>query len=342
MGNEILRMELEDLKNPEAYFNFAKNLVEGHRMDFDLAIKYYSKVLELNPLYVQAYINRGALNAIPGADMMGAIADYTKAIELDPKNAEAYYVDRGWAKNRVDDFQGAIDDSSMAILSNSNNEYAYGIRGIAKAGMKDYDGAIADHTREIELTGLEGYGYFNRANARSASSDYRGAIDDLSIAISGPYDCYRFHMERGINYLKLGLEEKAQTDFFTAFEMEEEYTYRIASYYFQRDYLFEGENGKSEPKFTDEWRTLVGEKIENRDFMGVIEDINREISLHPEAETYCFRGSVNNCNGDYMGAQMDLTKAITLLPCADAYRIGESRDMVLKIFREQSTITRKH
>ena len=39
----------------------------------------------------------------------GAIEDYTKAIEIDPSNAFSY-LERGRAKEKLEDYQGAIDD----------------------------------------------------------------------------------------------------------------------------------------------------------------------------------------------------------------------------------------
>ena len=57
--------------------------------NFNSAIIYYTKAIELDPKLTAAYNNRGnAYHNLKNYEV--AIADYTKAIELDPKLAAAY------------------------------------------------------------------------------------------------------------------------------------------------------------------------------------------------------------------------------------------------------------
>jgi len=69
--------------------------------DYKTAIEYFSKVIEINPGFSEAYVGRGTaysrLNDA-GADSSfydkqanNAILDFDKAIELDPKDGLAYY-----------------------------------------------------------------------------------------------------------------------------------------------------------------------------------------------------------------------------------------------------------
>ena len=58
--------------------------------NFELAIEYYTKAINLNPNYFKAYFNRGfAYDKISQYDK--AIKDYSKAIEINPNSAYAYY-----------------------------------------------------------------------------------------------------------------------------------------------------------------------------------------------------------------------------------------------------------
>jgi len=76
-------------------------------------------------------------------DYQGAIADYTKAIQIDPQDAFSY-VNRGNAKKGLGDHQGAIADYSKAIEINPQYANAYKNRGIAKELVRDLKGACAD------------------------------------------------------------------------------------------------------------------------------------------------------------------------------------------------------
>ena len=66
----------------------------------------------MNPNYSIAYNNRGNAKG-KLQDLNGAIADYSKAIELNPNYAEAY-VGRGLAKSCLKDLNGACLDWSKA------------------------------------------------------------------------------------------------------------------------------------------------------------------------------------------------------------------------------------
>lgn len=59
-----------------------------------------------------------------------AVADYTRALEVDPANSFAYY-NRGITKDRMGDFEGAVDDFSSAIALDPRNADFYHNRGFS-------------------------------------------------------------------------------------------------------------------------------------------------------------------------------------------------------------------
>lgn len=69
---------------------------------YDLAISDYTKALEIDPRYADAYYNRGNAYAKKGLYDQ-AISEFTKALEINPRHADAYY-NRGianqWGCNR--------------------------------------------------------------------------------------------------------------------------------------------------------------------------------------------------------------------------------------------------
>jgi serine/threonine protein kinase len=100
-------------------------------------------------LWAGNYIGRGRVEL---SDISGALADYSKAIELDPEYADAYY-QRGWLKeDKLDNIPGALADYSKAIELNPEFAHAYYNRGkLRKNKIKDSTGAIQDFRRAASL-----------------------------------------------------------------------------------------------------------------------------------------------------------------------------------------------
>ena len=62
-----------------------------------------------NPNLADAYVGRGYAKESLG-DYRGALQDYSKAIELDPNNTDAYY-NRGNVKDSLQDYRGLYKTS---------------------------------------------------------------------------------------------------------------------------------------------------------------------------------------------------------------------------------------
>lgn len=117
-------------KDPEAYLEEGRNAGRA-RGDYDQALVYLSKAIELNPKYVPAYRERASVYTwkakgtgilIPGRPIPRetrenydkAIQDYTTVIRLDPKSADAYYW-RGDAHSGKGDWKKAVEDYKTAL-----------------------------------------------------------------------------------------------------------------------------------------------------------------------------------------------------------------------------------
>ena len=103
--------------------------------EIDHGIADYSKAIEINPRYANAYFNRGRACEAKG-DHVCAIADFTKAIEITPLNADAYY--------------------NRGLAHRANGEIGY---------------AIADYTKAIEINPRRAAAYNSRSNAFEATGD---------------------------------------------------------------------------------------------------------------------------------------------------------------------------
>jgi len=107
---------------------------------FDVSFKNYPNFKKGNLVFLIAstYNNRGLAKGKLG-DFEGAIADCDKAIELNPKSASAYN-NRSINKASLGDFEGAVVDCDKAIELNPKPAY-YTVRGIAKLYLRDLEGA---------------------------------------------------------------------------------------------------------------------------------------------------------------------------------------------------------
>lgn len=109
---------------------------------FQKAIFLFDSTIETNPTFEYAYFHRGFAKE-KLSDFDGAIADYTIAIQLDKKLAEAYHR-RGLLKEKLKDHQAAHNDFDTAYsLNKSRTDYLLS-RGRSKMLGNDFEGAKRD------------------------------------------------------------------------------------------------------------------------------------------------------------------------------------------------------
>jgi tetratricopeptide (TPR) repeat protein len=83
----------------------------------------------------------------------GTAIEISRVIAEHPGNTEAYY-DLGNARSSCDDYDGAIDAFTMALKIGLRFREAiagYGDRGIARVKSGDFEGAAEDRKRSTEL-----------------------------------------------------------------------------------------------------------------------------------------------------------------------------------------------
>jgi len=147
---------------------------------YDEAISDYTKALEINPRYIEAYNNRGLAYASKG-QYDDAISDYNKALKINPRYIEAYN-NRGNAHLNKGQYDDAISDYNKILKIESRYAVAYYNRGIAYIAKDQYDQAISDFSKALEiLPGFEA-AYGNRGRAYYLKKNYDKSWDDVKKA----------------------------------------------------------------------------------------------------------------------------------------------------------------
>lgn len=94
--------------------------------------------------------NDSAMAMIEIEDYSAAIKYFTKVIEIDPRYADAYY-NRGGCKAQVNNHHGAIDDFDKAIALKEGDPDAYYNRGLSKYQLGIWRGALADFSKTMQI-----------------------------------------------------------------------------------------------------------------------------------------------------------------------------------------------
>ena len=171
-----------------AFDLFERGIEKFKYKDYLAAIVDFTKAIEIDENYNDAYIKRGDSKA-ELKDYNGALEDYNKAIQLDV-DIKVYYK-RGKIKKELLDFNGALQDYNIAIDKYPDDESIYLRRSELKYEMGDYLGAINDISKCIVLKpNLATYFCQKRGDYKLKIEDYHGAIEDYSIVIDNRQDKY--------------------------------------------------------------------------------------------------------------------------------------------------------
>lgn len=192
--------------------------------DYETAIIFYTRALEVLPTHFKALFNRGfAFDKIGHYDK--AIEDYTKAIEIDPQNAFTYY-NKGISLDRKGDYDEAIWFFTKAIELEPKKADFYHNRGFAYRKKKDYNLAIEDYTSAISINPTHFKAFYNRAfcwdkltHLEKAEGDYMNAVQLQPNNISALHHLGTVQEKIGGEKLSLALD-----NFNKVIELNQEYS----------------------------------------------------------------------------------------------------------------------
>ncbi len=176
---------LEQFPNVGVALNNRGNIYGKERGELGKALDDFNKSIQFDPLYENAYVNRGIVYCIRGKFDV-AITDFNKALELKPDYFDARF-NRGIAFTQTGEYDKAIADYSYLETSAPGDERIYMGKGRAYSLSKRYDEALINFNKAIELNPEYAEAYYNRASARYNKGLYKEAYADVMEAANLGY-----------------------------------------------------------------------------------------------------------------------------------------------------------
>ncbi|MBD2598269.1 tetratricopeptide repeat protein [Nostoc spongiaeforme FACHB-130] len=297
--HDLLRQSLAQLRidthphliSSQVFFRCA----QGYRSmeQYDQALQYFNRAIELYPQYVEAIAHRGITYRLMER-YEEALQDFNRAIEIDSKHEWAI-AHRGITYRLMERYEEALQDFNRAIEIDSKHEWAITHRGIIYRLMECYEEALQDFNRAIEIDSKHEWAIAQRGITYRLMERYEEALQDFNRAIEIDSKHEWAIAERGYTYRLMERYEEALQDFNRAIEIDPKDDWVIA----QRGYIY---------------RLM---KL----YEEALQDFNRAIELDPKYDwAIASRGVIYCLMECYEEALQDFNRAIELDSKDDGYR----------------------
>ena len=148
-NNQRIARNLRALRKPEAGEWFDKGNSLGQSGRFEEAVRYYDKVLEIDPQHDEAWYSKGTILSQLGR-FDEAIRCYDRAIEIDPHNSEAWN-NKGASLSQSGRFEEAVPCFDRAIEINPQNAGAWLNKAVAEEKLGRRRDAASSYRQFIAL-----------------------------------------------------------------------------------------------------------------------------------------------------------------------------------------------
>ena len=189
--------------------------------NYEKAIEDYDNMIALAPKSSVAYNNRGIIHA-KKREYNLAIADFSKAIGFAPDYVEAY-CNRGTAYYLQNEFEIAIENYNKAAALNPHYAGTYNNRGAIYGSKGEHTKAIKDFTTSIEINPRDASAYNNRGLVYGNKLDFDRAIKDYNKAIGLNPNFADAYINRGVAYHHKGQYERSIENYNKAIELNPDY-----------------------------------------------------------------------------------------------------------------------
>lgn len=211
----------------KAYVLNYLGLCETKLQHFSLALAHYDSAISLEPTEADYYVNRGL--AKEQMNDPQAAADYEKALALNPNHPLAQH-NLALLKSRQGNNKAAEDKLTEIIEHDSTMLFAYIERGYQRFESGYFKGALEDYNYALKIDSLNAELWMNRGLTKEKLKDYDGAYSDYTKAIDLEENMKQAWLNRGNVLTKLTRYKEAIEDYTIALTYEPEY----ASAYYNR------------------------------------------------------------------------------------------------------------
>lgn len=223
---KLLKNEYENSQKEIESLKKQLKVKKGNRELIEQQIRDDEKNIQAREWYIKGYEH--FLNG----EYDDVITAYTMGINIRPYHWAHF--GRGFAYNKISQFDNAIQDLSLAIALNPNEALYYAVRGQAYGNNRKFETAMKDYNRAISIDPNCSTAYRQRGliygqialhhesqkQYQQAKRIYALAIHDLTKAMSlSPYDPV-IYAARGMIKSNLGYYNQAIEDFNTAIKFE--------------------------------------------------------------------------------------------------------------------------
>jgi|LSQX01.3.fsa_nt_gb tetratricopeptide (TPR) repeat protein len=203
-------------------------------------VDYFTKAIELNPYFADAYSMRALVLAENIGDYDKALTDINRAISLNPQKAD-YFSCRGYIFRLKKQPYKALANCKKAISIDAQNELAHFEMGnVFAISLRNYEKAIESYSKSIEIEPNQPYAYVNRSFTYYMIEEYQKSFEDCDGALQIDDSVAKAYANRGIANAALGNYAQAVEDIAQAMKIapeDEDFYYdRGLIYYHSGEY----------------------------------------------------------------------------------------------------------
>ena len=339
---EHMRLLLIEKLKPIAEVYYNDGITDLNKKNYSKAIKNFSRVIELNPTFADAYIKRGrcyyevkqyksasedleqAYKLAPNDEHIrsmhkilheglaasnggkAALKTALKAAfkeESKPSLAAKDYYNDGITNLNERNYSKALENLSRAIKLDPKYIDAYGKRAMVYAQNEQYDKAILDYTKVIELDSENNSGYHERGMCYYILGQHKNALEDINKAVKlNPND-------EKLRHMQLFLQKKlAETYYFDGITAMKAGKYDKALENFNRAI-------ELNPEYTDAYGKRAMVYAQNEQYDKAILDYTEIIKLDSQnISAYRERGKCYDALSQHEAALKDYEKVLQLDP----------------------------